>query len=183
MKILGIDPGLRKTGWGLINFNNNFMEHIDDGFISPLAENDDGDRLLCIFNEIEDIIVKYKPSVIGIEKTFVGEGNISSLKLGMARGVCILVAAKAKIEIKELAPKLIKKTVTGSGMASKFQVTEMVKKLLGVTPKNEDSADALAVAISTNSFSNVKKIQGINLKDNNLNKAIKNALLKEKNKR
>ena len=88
MKILGIDPGLRKTGWGLINFNNNFMEHIDDGFISPQVENHDGDRLLCIFHEIENILIKYKPSIIGIEKTFVGEGNISSLKLGMARGVC-----------------------------------------------------------------------------------------------
>ena len=183
MKILGIDPGLRKTGWGLIDFKNNFMNHIADGFISPPVEDNDGDRLLFIFNEVEDIVLKYKPSVIGIEKTFVGEGNISSLKLGMARGICILVAAKAKIEIKELAPKLIKKTVTGSGIASKFQVTKMVKNLLGVIPKNEDSADALAVAISTNSFSNVKKIQGVNLKDNNLNKAIKNALLKEKNKR
>ena len=183
MKILGIDPGLRKTGWGLINFNNNFMEHIDDGFISPQAENHDGDRLLCIFHEIENILIKYKPSIIGIEKTFVGEGNISSLKLGMARGVCILVAAKARIEIRELAPKLIKKTVTGSGIANKFQVMEMVKKLLGVTPKNEDSADALAIAISANNYHQVTKIQNANVKENNLNKAIKNALLKEKNKR
>ena len=90
---------------------------------------------------------------------------------------------KARTEIRELAPKLIKKTVTGSGIANKFQVTEMVKKLLGVTPKNEDSADALAIAISANNYNQVTKTQNANVKENNLNKAIKNALLKEKNKR
>ena len=183
MKVLGIDPGLRKTGWGIINFNNNIMYHIDNGFISPLIDNNDGERLLSIFKELNAIITYHKPSLIGIERSFVGQGNISSLKLGMARGICILAAANAKIKIRELAPKLIKKSITGSGLASKYQVNEMVKKLLGVTPKNEDSSDALAIAISVNNFSKMDKVFSKDSNENNLNKAIKSALLKEDNNR
>ena len=183
MKVLGIDPGLRKTGWGIINFNNNVMKHIDNDFISPLISNNDGERLLSIFKQLDEIIAYHKPSLIGIERSFIGQGNVSSLKLGMARGICILAAANARIKIRELAPKLIKKSITGSGLASKYQVNQMVKKLLGVNPKNEDSADALAIAISANSFSKMDEIFSKDFNENNLNKAINLALLKEKNKR
>ena len=183
MKVLGIDPGLRKTGWGIINFNNNVMKHIDNDFISPLINNNDGERLLSIFKQLDEIISYHKPSLIGIERSFIGQGNVSSLKLGMARGICILAAANARIQIRELAPKLIKKSITGSGLASKYQVNQMVKKLLGVNPKNEDSADALAIAISANSFSKMDEIFSKDFNENNLNKAINLALLKEKNKR
>ena len=183
MKVLGIDPGLRKTGWGIINFNNNVMKHIDNDFISPLISNNDGERLLSIFKQLDEIIAYHKPSLIGIERSFIGQGNVSSLKLGMARGICILAAANARIQIRELAPKLIKKSITGSGLASKYQVNQMVKKLLGVNPKNEDSADALAIAISANSFSKMDEIFSKDFNENNLNKAINLALLKEKNKR
>ena len=132
MKILGIDPGLRHTGWGVINTVSNKLEYLDDGTINTITNTYDGDRLLFIFQKLEKIVKRFQPAIIGIERTFVGEGNLSSLKLGMSRGICLLVAAKAEIQIKELAPKLIKKSVTGSGNADKYQVNSMIKKLLGL---------------------------------------------------
>ena len=180
MKILGIDPGLRKTGWGVVKFNDNLMSYVDDGFIDTEQFINDGDRLLFIFNELEKIVSNLKPKLIGIEKTFVGVGNLSSLKLGMARGVSLLVASKSKIDTRELAPRLIKKTITGSGNADKEQVNNMVKKLLGISPKNNDSSDALAVAISSNNCIDFVKSSNYNSQKNNLKEAIRKALLKEK---
>ena len=179
MKILGIDPGLRHTGWGVINVNSNKLEYVDDGIISTISNNYDGARLLFIFQKLEKIVKKFEPNIIGIERTFVGEGNLSSLKLGMARGVCLLVAAKAQIQIKELAPKLIKKSVTGSGNAGKYQVNSMIKSLLGIIPVNNDSADALAIAITANNYKDYQD-NSKNFSKNNLNNAIKRALLNER---
>ena len=178
MKILGIDPGLRKTGWGIVRFNRNNIIYVGDGY---LLQNDNislGEKLLKIFNDIIKIIDDFKPDLVGIEQTFVGSGNVSSLKLGMARGVSILAATKMNVQIIELQPKLVKKNITGSGIASKDQVKEMVKKLLNVNPKNEDSSDALAVAISSQAYSPNMKNQSIDT-TNNLNKAIEKALMKE----
>ena len=179
MIVLGIDPGIRNTGWGVVDFNNSFMKHVDNGVISSSNKDDDGERLFYIFDHLEKIINKYNPNLIGVEKTFIGDGNITSLKLGMARGVCILVAAKAKIEIREIAPKLIKKTLTGYGNANKHQIVQMVKKLLHVLPKNNDSADALAIAITAKNYSVLNQKHNNLDNENNLNKAIKKALLKE----
>ena len=148
MRIIGLDPGLRHTGWGIIELKNNRLLHIDDGRISPSTNLDEGDRLLIIRNKLKEIVDNYNPSISAVEQIFVGYGMGSSLKLGMARGVSILVLAEASLEIKELPPKLVKKTVTGYGSASKLQIKAMVTKLLGIEPKNEDSSDALAVAIS-----------------------------------
>ena len=120
-------------------------------------------------------IRKFKPNIIGIEKTFVGEGNISSLKLGMARGVCLLVAAKTNISIRELAPKLVKKSVTGSGNADKQQVNSMIKILLGKKPVNDDSSDALAIAITANNHEGCEE-NSDNSSKYNLNRAIQKAL-------
>ena len=179
MRVLGIDPGLRNTGWGVINVENNKIEYVDDGIIKTITNNCDGERLLFIFQKLEKIVKKFEPNIIGIERTFVGEGNLSSLKLGMARGVCLLVAAKTKIQIKELAPKLIKKSVTGSGNADKYQIKSMIKSLLGKTPVNEDSADALAIALAANNYK-VYQENDDNISKNNLNNAIKKALLNER---
>ena len=181
MKVIGIDPGLRHTGWGVVEFKNNKIFHIKDGSISPSIKLDDGKRLLEIKNQLEKIINQYNPNVSVIEKIFVGAGSISSLKLGMARGASMIALANAGLSIKELSPKFVKKTVTGYGSASKEQIKSMVKKLLSIVPKNEDSSDALAIAISAQ---NIGKDDNFSFsgENNGLNLAIAKALLKEQNK-
>ena len=105
MRIIGIDPGLRNTGWGIIEFRNNRLIHVDDGRISPPSISSVGERLLFIKNKLSLIVKKYDPNISAIEQIFVGPGTGSSLKLGMARGVSILVLAQAGLQIKELPPK------------------------------------------------------------------------------
>ena len=178
MKILGIDPGLRNTGWGVVVWKNNSFSYVDDGFFFQNDELELGQKLLKIFDCLSLLIKKSKPDLIGIEQTFVGSGNVSSLKLGMARGICILTAEKLGIKILEIQPKLVKKNITGSGVASKDQVKLMVKKILNIVPKNEDSSDALAVAMSIQSKSFGKLDNGEY--SSKLDQAIANALEKEK---
>ena len=181
MRIIGLDPGLRHTGWGIIELKNNRLLHIDDGRISPSTNLDEGDRLLIIRNKLKEIVDNYNPSISAVEQIFVGYGMGSSLKLGMARGVSILVLAEASLEIKELPPKLVKKTVTGYGSASKLQIKAMVSKLLGIEPKNEDSSDALAVAISAQHIGYKEISSNLENKQSGLDLAIAKALLKDQN--
>ena len=181
MRIIGVDPGLRHTGWGVVEFKNNKIIHISDGSISPSIKLDDGKRLLKIKNQLQKIINEYNPHMSVIEKIFVGSGSISSLKLGMARGASMIALADAKLSINELSPKFIKKTVTGYGSASKEQIKSMIEKLLNIVPKNEDSSDALAIAISGQHISYNNKFSFSN-ENNGLNMAIAKALLKEENK-
>ncbi len=181
MRIIGIDPGLRNTGWGIIELIGNRLVHVDDGRISPPSISSIGERLLFLKNKLKVIVERYDPNLSAIEQIFVGPGTGSSLKLGMARGVSILVLAQAGIGIKELPPKLVKKTVTGYGSASKDQIKSMIEKLLNIIPKNEDSSDALAIAISAQhiGYDNINSKLSQNY--NGLNAAIEKALLKEKN--
>ena len=181
MRIIGLDPGLRHTGWGIIELNNNRLFHIDDGSISPSTTLDDGQRLVIIKNNLKEIIENYNPNISAIEQIFVGSGMGSSLKLGMARGVSVLVLAQAGLKIKELPPKLVKKTVTGYGSASKLQIKAMVTELLGINPKNEDSSDALAIAISAQHIGYNDISSDFTNKKSGLELAIAKALLKEKN--
>ena len=178
MKILGIDPGLRKTGWGIVAWKNNSFSYIDDGFFFQNEELELGQKLLRIFDSLSLLIKETKPDLIGIEQTFVGSGNISSLKLGMARGICILTAAKLGVKTLEIQPRLVKKNITGSGVASKEQVNLMVKNILNIVPKSEDSSDALAVAMSIQSKSIGKLDNGEY--SSKLDQEIANALEKEK---
>ena len=181
MRIIGIDPGLRNTGWGIIEFKNNRLIHIDNGRISPPSTSSVGERLLFLENKLSVIVKKYNPNLSAIEQIFVGPGTGSSLKLGMARGVSILVLSQAGLQIKELPPKLVKKTVTGYGSASKDQIKSMIEKLLNIIPKNEDSSDALAIAISAQHIGYDKTNFKLFDNYNGLNSAIAKALLKEKN--
>ena len=181
MRIIGIDPGLRNTGWGIIELKGNRLVHIDDGRISPSSISSIGERLLFLNNKLKVIVEKYDPNLSAIEQIFVGPGTGSSLKLGMARGVSILVLAQAGISIKELPPKLVKKTVTGYGSASKDQIKSMIEKLLNIIPKNEDSSDALAIAISAQHMGYDNINSKLSQDYNGLNAAIEKALLKEKN--
>ena len=181
MRVIGVDPGLRHTGWGVVEFKNNKIFHIKDGSISPSIKLDDGKRLLEIKNQLLEIINQYNPNMSVIEKIFVGSGSISSLKLGMARGASMVALAEAGLSIKELSPKFIKKTVTGYGSASKEQIKAMIEKLLNVIPKNEDSSDALAIAISGQIIGHNNSLS-FSDENNGLNLAISKALLKEQNK-
>jgi crossover junction endodeoxyribonuclease RuvC len=181
LRIIGIDPGLRNTGWGIIEFNSNRLVHVDDGRISPPTSSSIGERLLFLKNKLTFIVEKYEPNLSAIEQIFVGPGTGSSLKLGMARGVSILVLAKAGLSIKELPPKLVKKTVVGYGSASKDQIKSMIEKLLNIVPKNEDSSDALAIAISAQHIGCDNINSKVTEDNNGLNSAIAKALLKEKN--
>ena len=181
MRVIGVDPGLRHTGWGVVEFKNSKIIHIKDGSISPSTKFDDGKRLLEIKNQLQSIINKYNPNMSVIEKIFVGSGSISSLKLGMARGASMIALAEAGLIINELSPKFVKKTVTGYGSASKEQIKSMIEKLLNIVPKNEDSSDALAIAISSQHISFDSKLSFSNGNDG-LNLAIAKALLREENK-
>ena len=181
MRIIGIDPGLRNTGWGIIEFNSNRLVHVDHGRISPPISYSIGERLLFLKNKLTVIVEKYNPNFSAIEQIFVGPGTGSSLKLGMARGVSILVLANAGLSVTELPPKLVKKTVTGYGSASKNQIKSMIEKLINIIPKNEDSSDALAIAISAQYIGYDNINSKLSDDHNGLSSAIARALLKEKN--
>ena len=148
MRILGIDPGLRCTGWGVIDFNQGRLQHIANGAIRPDPRASDADRLTAIYQGLSTVIVDTDPDIAAIEEIFVAKSARSALRLGMARGVGILACGTAQIMISEIAARAVKKAVVGTGGASKEQVQEMVARLLQVRAENADAADALAIAIA-----------------------------------
>lgn len=153
MKILGLDPSLSSTGWGILEVENNRIRYVADGFIKTDTKADIADRLAQIHKELSLIIDLYKPDEAAIEQVFLNSNPISTIKLGMARGVVILAPALYNIPVSEYEPTLVKKAVVGVGRAEKAQIETMVKILLpGCKPKNNDSADALAIAICHNSY-------------------------------
>ena len=149
MKILGIDPGLTKTGFGIINIKNEKIDLIDYGIIKPAIKDKLEKRLLTIFNDISEIINNYNPTVICIEEVFYGKNFKSALLLGQARGAAMLSAASKNINIFEYSAKKIKQSVTGNGNAKKEQVRFMITSILKI--KNQDipldASDALAIAL------------------------------------
>ena len=147
--IIGIDPGLHNTGWGVISHESNKSSFIASGTIvtSPKAEMPE--RLKKIAQEISKVIKTYNPHEVSIEETFVNKNNLSSLKLGHARGAIIVTIALNDIKIWEYSATNVKKTIVGKGRAEKQQVEMMVKILLPkATPKTEHEADALAIALT-----------------------------------
>ena len=147
--ILGIDPGTRITGYGLIQQRGHQLIPIDFGCIRPPTKSPIEKKYLAIFEGIEALIEKYRPKALAIETQFVYKNVQSALKLGMARAAALIPAAKANIPIFEYAPKRAKKAVVGTGSASKEQVQKMLQMLLALSepPTPEDAADALALAI------------------------------------
>ncbi|ABF65105.1 crossover junction endodeoxyribonuclease RuvC [Ruegeria sp. TM1040] len=147
MRILGIDPGLRTLGWGVIESNGARLSHVANGLCH--SDGDDlGERLLSLHNQVTEIIDAYRPDQAAIEQTFVNKDGAGTLKLGQARGVALLTLAKAGLPTGEYAPNRVKKTVVGVGHAEKEQVLHMVKlQLPGCAPRGADAADALAIAI------------------------------------
>jgi crossover junction endodeoxyribonuclease RuvC len=148
-KILGLDPGLGTTGWGLIHTDGNRLAHIANGQIKTNAAAALPRRLATLAEQLEAVIAEYCPDGAAVEEVFVNANPQSTLKLGQARGVVIMVAARGGLEVGEYAARLVKKAVVGTGNAEKVQVHAMVMRLLpGVKIAGPDAADALAVAIT-----------------------------------
>lgn len=149
MRIMGLDPSLSSTGWGIIEVESNRLRYVADGFIPTDPKMEIGERLAEIHKALREVIELYKPDEAAIEKVFLNSNPSSTIKLGMARGVVILAPALFNIPVTEYEPNKIKKAVVGVGHADKNQVGTMVKILLpGCKPKNNDAADALAMAIT-----------------------------------
>jgi|TARA_B110001454_G_scaffold199526_1_gene204402 crossover junction endodeoxyribonuclease RuvC len=149
MKILGIDPGLVNTGYGIISAINNNFELIDYGVIKTSSKDKLSNRLKIIFNEISQLISKHKPTILSIEEIFYSKNVKSSLLLGHARGVAMAAASVNEILVYEYAARKIKQSLTGNGNAHKDQVRFMVKNLLKMDtpPKSNDASDALGIAL------------------------------------
>ncbi len=147
--ILGIDPGTRISGYGLISIEGHHYHAIDYGCIRPPAHFKLSERYLVIFESIEEIIEHYRPTALVVETQYVHKNVQSAIKLGMARGVVMIAAKRQGIPVFQYAPMEAKRSVVGNGRASKFQVQGMVQRLLKLSspPQPEDAADALALAI------------------------------------
>jgi crossover junction endodeoxyribonuclease RuvC len=149
MRILGIDPGSETTGWAVIEGTASKYRLVDYGTLRASSKERFAARLLKISNGLETLIEKYAPDAFAIEEAFFAVNAKSALKLGQVRGVALLSAERAGLEIGEYSPRLIKQTVVGYGNAEKHQVQEMVRILLSLpaTPQPHDAADAIAIAI------------------------------------
>lgn len=147
VRVLGIDPGLRNMGWGLIDVDGSRLHHVANGIIHSTGE-DLGRRLLSLYRGLSEIVTRYEPQTAAVEQTFVNKDGAGTLKLGQARGIAMLVPAQAGLTVGEYAPNKVKKTVVGVGHADKGQVAHMIKlQLPGVQLAGADAADALAIAI------------------------------------
>lgn len=164
MLALGIDPGTAICGYGFVESNGSRLIAHEYGAITTSAKARPEDRLAKIYDELDMLIKKYKPDVMGVEQLFFNRNVTTAIPVGQARGVVLLAAAKNDLELVERTPLQVKQSVTGYGKATKEQVIYMVTKLLNLPepPKPDDVADALAVAICTshvlNSFNYRNKI-------------------------
>lgn len=151
MRVLGIDPGLRNMGWGIIDMDGPRLRHVANGVVHSIADGGGADlaaRLSVLFRGLSDVISRYRPDAAAVEQTFVNKDATGTLKLGQARGIALLAPAEAGLKVGEYAPNAVKKTVVGVGHAGKEQVQHMVRvQLPGVRFENADAADALAIAI------------------------------------
>jgi crossover junction endodeoxyribonuclease RuvC len=148
MRVLGIDPGLRNMGWGVIDVTGSRISHVANGVCTSATGIDLGERLRSLHEQLTAVIVAYAPDTAAVEQTFVNKDGAGTLKLGQARGIAMLVPAQAGLHIGEYYPNAIKKAVVGVGHADKKQIDHMVRlQLPGVKLAGPDAADALAIAI------------------------------------
>ena len=147
MRVIGIDPGLRRTGWGVVDIDGNRVSHVANGVCAPLGEAL-AERLRHLHELLSAVIVAQAPDTAAVEQTFVNKDAVGTLKLGQARGVVLLVPAQAGLPVAEYAPNAVKKVVVGVGHADKSQVEAMVRmQLPGAQIAGPDAADALAIAL------------------------------------
>ncbi len=148
MRLLGLDPGLQKTGWGIVEAQGTRLSHIANGTVKSDPKKTLAERLVELHDGLTAIIAEWQPHSCAVEETFVNKNPTSTLKLGQARGIALLVPSQAGLNVAEYTPNHVKKSVVGVGHAAKGQVDAMVKVLLpGVKINGPDAADALAVAI------------------------------------
>ena len=160
MRVLGIDPGSRRTGWGVVQLEGTRLRHIGAGTIAVPEKLPLSKRLHLIHQGLQQVISEHQPEVVAVEEIFFAKYANAALKLGHARGVALLVAAESELEIHEYPPAIVKRTVVGRGAADKTQVGRMITALLGLkAPPEEDAADALAVAITHIQASRSKAIK------------------------
>lgn len=147
MRVIGIDPGLRRMGWGIVDTDGNKVRHVGNGVC--LSEGDDlASRLLSLHHQLTQICKTHNPDQAAVEHTFVNTNGAATLKLGQARAIALLVPAQAGLSVAEYAPNTVKKVVVGVGHAQKEQVAHMVRtQMPGIDIKGADAADALAIAL------------------------------------
>ncbi len=149
IRIVGIDPGLRRTGWGVIDIEGNRLIYVGCGSVETREGMALARRLLAIHDGLAQVLGDLKPAEAAVEQTFVNKDGVATLKLGQARGIAMLVPAIFGIPVAEYAPNQVKKTVVGAGHADKTQIQVMLKILLPkAAPTSPDAADALAIAIT-----------------------------------
>ena len=148
IRILGIDPGLRRTGWGVVAIEGNRLSFLACGSLATDGKADLALRLLAIHDGLRRVVDEHAPDEAAVEATFVNKDASATLKLGQARGIAMLVPAIAGVPVAEYAPNLVKKTIVGAGHCEKVQIRMMVKVLLPkADPQTDDAADALAIAV------------------------------------
>ncbi len=149
IRILGIDPGLRRTGWGMVVIEGNRLSFVACGSVASDDKVSLSLRLVSIHNGLQQVIAAHAPDEAAVEATFVNRDAVATLKLGQARGIAMLVPALAGLPVAEYAPNLVKKTIVGAGHCEKVQIRMMVKVLLPkADPQSDDAADALAIAVT-----------------------------------
>ena len=147
MRLIGLDPGLRLTGWGVMDVDGNRLRHVAHGVVKVPADRSLAERLNELFEGVSAVIAEHRPIEAAVEETFVNANPASTLKLGQARGVVLVAPARAGLKVFEYAANLVKKSVVGVGHADKHQIAMMVGRLLPGVVATADAADALAVAI------------------------------------
>jgi crossover junction endodeoxyribonuclease RuvC len=148
IRILGIDPGLRRTGWGVVEYVGNRLGFIACGSIETSEKTGLAERLLVLHDGLMRVVNEFSPHEAAVETTFVNSNAVATLKLGQARGIAMLVPARSGVPVSEYAPNLIKKTIVGAGHGEKAQIRMMIGVLLPkADPRSEDAADALAIAV------------------------------------
>jgi crossover junction endodeoxyribonuclease RuvC len=149
IRILGIDPGLRRTGWGVVDVAGNRLIFVACGCVETNDRDDVAARLVAIHRGLARVLSEHRPQEAAVEATFVNKNAAATLKLGQARGVALLAPAQAGVSVAEYAPNLVKKTIVGAGHGEKAQIRMMISVLLPkAVPQSEDAADALAIAVT-----------------------------------
>jgi len=148
IRILGIDPGLRRTGWGVVAVEGNHLVFLACGSLTTDGQATLAERLVGIHDGLRQVMAEHTPDEAAVETTFVNKDAAATLKLGQARGIAMLVPAIAGLPVAEYAPNLVKKTIVGAGHGEKAQIRMMIGILLPkADPKTHDAADALAIAV------------------------------------
>ncbi len=149
VRIIGIDPGLRRTGWGVIESDGHRLSYVASGTVTSDAKAELAHRLVALFEGLSQVLSEWDPMEAAVESTFVNKDATATLKLGQARAIALVTPALANLTVAEYAPNMVKKSVVGAGHAGKDQIRAMIGHLLPkADPQSEDEADALAIAIT-----------------------------------